>query len=161
MKKKGIGRFFNLFDVIAIAVILALAAVLVLVGRGLGGDGESMEITYVVEIPSIQESMAGLISPGDALVDRIKKYDVGTIESVELSTARVLVNDQINGGASYVEVPDECEAVITIKAPAVVTDTEITVDKGYVIRVGSSVVLKGPGYQISGTIIALNREELE
>ncbi|MGM9521139.1 MAG: DUF4330 domain-containing protein [Oscillospiraceae bacterium] len=158
--KKPRGRsIFNLFDIIVIIVAVVLAAVLFFAKNG-GTEQTSAQTStlhYTIELTGMLNNSAEMIAPGDALVDKVKKYDIGTVQSVEVSNTVKQAEDTINGAVVMSEVPGQQTAVIVVEAQVSETATLITVDGGFEIKVGNSVSVKGPGYWGSGYIIAVER----
>ncbi|MCD7902587.1 MAG: DUF4330 domain-containing protein [Oscillospiraceae bacterium] len=154
---------FNLFDIVVIAIIVVLALALCL-SRSSGGSASgdtasgSRTVRYMVEFTGIQNGAAALMQPGDELVDKIKKYDIGTVVSVEIDNTRKLTQDYTNGGMVDSALETQQTATAVIEAECTETDADILVSGGYAIKVGTSVSAKGPGYQYSGTIIGIERD---
>jgi hypothetical protein len=158
-KKKGIRSIFNLFDIVVIVLAIVLALVLYVSKSG-GTEqvvADVQTIRYTIELTGMVNDSADLISAGDELVDKVKKYNIGTVESVEVSTTVVQANNMIDGTVITSEVPSQETARIVLTAEATSTDTQITVDGGYVIRVGLPVNVKGPGYWGTGYILSIDR----
>ncbi len=161
MKKKS--SIINVFDICVIAVAALLAGVLFLLGGGetqSAGDGEenlSSTVTYTVELTGMMNNSAELVSVGDELVDRVKKYDVGTVTDVTVQNTVRQVSNLIEGGSAPAEMERLQTAIITIEAPCTQNDREITVGGGYTVRVGTAVSLKGPGYYGTGYIVGIER----
>ncbi len=156
-KKRSV---FNLFDIVVLLVIVVLAAVLIMIRSG-GAEqvfAEPQPIHYTLELTSLINGSGSDIKVGDQLMDRIAKYDIGVVEEVEVTPMRNLVSDLENGTLVLREVPDHENVYVTLSADAIITDTEITVSTGYIIRVGSSVSVSGPGYQAAGTIVAIRED---
>ncbi len=160
-KKTGRRSFFNVFDIVVLAIVVALAVFLFLAREGLGGRASKKDITYVVEFGAVHETMAPLIQEGDVLVDKIKKFTVGTVEKVEFLPAETFVPDLVNGGLVKVEEYHYKRVLVTISAEAKVTEADVMVDNGFLVRVGMGVTLRGPGYECAGFIIEMDRGELE
>ncbi len=160
-KKTGRRSFFNVFDIVVLAIVVALAVFLFLAREGLGERASKKNVIYVVEFTAVHENMVPLIQKGDVLVDKIKKFSAGTVEKVEVFPAENYISDLVNGGLVKVEEPHYNRVLVTLSAEADVTDMEVMVDNGFPIRVGLGVVLRGPGYEYSGFIIEMNRGELE
>lgn len=162
-KKKH--SLFNVFDIVVILIALVLFAVLFF-ARSSGGDTsddtasvKSGTVTYTIELTGMVNGSAELVSVGDELVDKVKKYDVGTVTAVEVSNTVRQVQDLINGGTVESEMSTQQTATITVEAPCTETETDILVAGGYVIKVGLSVSVKGPGYYGTGYIVGVERGE--
>lgn len=161
-KKKGPGRIlgiFNLFDIIVIAVAVALAAVLLLTRSG-GVEqvvAQTTTVHYTIELTSMANGSAGLIAPGDPLVDKVKKYNIGTVTDVEVTDTETLTNDLENGEVKLTTSPGLQTATVEVEVQAAETSSQLTADGGFVLRVGQSVSVRGPGYWGTGYIVAVER----
>lgn len=160
-KKPQKRSILNIFDIVVIIIAIALAAVLFLYKSG-GTEAvlaETGTVTYTIELTSLQNYSTDLISEGDKLVDNIKKYDIGTIKSVDVTNTVRQAKDMESGATYDVELDSLKTAIIVVESECTETDTQITVAGGYTIRVGLSVNVKGPGYYGTGYIIAVDRGE--
>lgn len=146
---------FNLFDVVVLAIAVILAVILVVFSRGVGK--ESTTVIYTVEFTNMQNDSASLIQPGDSLVDRVKKFDLGKVLSVEVGPTYTQRNDQMEGGSR--EVPSQIlqTATVVIEAPAIETEQDFLVSGGFLIKIGTSVSAKGPGYSCYGTVLKIEK----
>lgn len=160
MKQKKY-RILNVFDLVVIALCVVLAAVYLL-GRN-GGTaavvGSSRTVTYTIELTYLQNSSGALIQPGNKLIDNVKKYDMGEVTAVRVEPSTQQVQDFVNGGYHAVESQRLETAYLTVTAPCTETDTEILVNGEYLIRVGTSVSVKGEGYFGTGYVLAIDRED--
>ena len=159
-KKKGILRFFNLFDIILIGVIVILAVVLVFLSRTGEVDESSSHgtVTYVLELRRMENGSEEMVKAGDRLTDKIKKYDIGTVTNVEIKDAVSLQDDILQGASGDAVFPSGKDVYVTVEAPCTESGTAITVGGGYTIRVGRDVSVRGPGYFGAGYIIDIVRE---
>lgn len=165
--KKGIFKILNLFDLALIAIAALLAAVLLL---NRGGDtsgaitGESqtrVRVRYTVELTGIRNGAASTIKAGMPVVDKIKKYSMGTVESVEISPTVRTVTDESRNVRVSVPVPGQETATVVITTEAVETDKDITVDGGYIIKVGLPVNVRIPGLSAQGYIMNIERGDAQ
>lgn len=163
MENKKKLRFINLFDIIVLALAAGLLAILLLVGRNTGATEPVATNTYTcrytIELRNMVNNTAELIEVGDTLVDKVKKYDMGKVVSVEVVPTTNQVQNVEDGTIITAEVPGLQNAVIVVEAVASETDTQITVDGGYLVRVGLGISVRGPGYWGTGNIIAVERSE--
>lgn len=148
---------FNLFDVVVLLVAVALGAILLLASRG--SDKSETTVRYTVEFTNMQNNTAELLQVGDELEDRVKKYDLGTIISVEVGPTVNYLADQVNGGSHDQLSKTLQTATVVIEAPASETEQEILVSGGYEIKIGTGVSAKGPGYSCYGTVLAIELVE--
>ena len=152
----------NFFDFVIIAVVIALAAAYAVHRIGGGSavstsSSETRELTYTVEITDLDENTKAMIHKGDGLIDKVKKYEIGTVEDVKFYPFRRLTEDKDSGRYIYAEEPDRCNASLTVKVKCTDDGTTLTADSGFEIRVGQGVSLIGPGYSGAGYIINVER----
>lgn len=159
-KKKSWRDLFNLFDVVVILIILALGAVLVLFS-GKGSKAAASTVRYTVEFTNMQNGTASLIQAGDSLVDRVKKFDLGKVVSVEVSDTVRQVQDFEHGGMKEVTSETRQTATVVIEAAASETEQDILVSGGYLLKIGTQVSAKGPGYFCSGVVLAIERSDAQ
>jgi len=158
-KRSKIFRFLNLFDIILILLIIIGAAVLFF-SRSQSPDAPTAEvntITYTIEITGLFGDTAELIAPGDSLVDRVKKYDMGTVVDVEFYPTVRQSENRESGGMIDAELSTQNSALLTVSSTCTQTATAITLTGGYVIRVGTAVSVRGPGYHGTGFILSIER----
>lgn len=150
-------NLFNLFDVIVLLVAVVLGITLLLFTNG--NNQSTATVRYTVEFTNMQNGTASLIQEGDELEDRIRKYDLGKVLSVEVSPTIIYVADTVNGG--YYEVASTTfeTAMVVLEAPVTETEQDILVSGGYNIKIGTSVSAKGPGYSCYGTVLAIELME--
>ena len=154
----------NFFDIIIIAVVVALAGTYAIHRIG-GGNAvstsstETRELTYTLEITDLDENTRSLIHEGDEVIDKVKKYEIGTVQKVEIYPFRRLTEDKDNGRYFYSEEMDRCNALLTIRVKCQDDGETLTADSGFEIRVGQSVSLVGPGYAGAGYITSIERVE--
>lgn len=162
-KKKS---FFNLFDIVIIGIALVIAALFLMWqykdSAAPAADEEapaSKTVQYTIEITSMYDTTAELINVGDQLTDNVKRGDMGTIVSFTVeNTVRSTKN--IETGEFFMsEVPWLKTAKIVLEAECTETDSAITTQGGFQVRVGDAVSIKGPGYAGKGTLIDIDRGE--
>lgn len=163
-EKKGILKFLNLFDIIVIVVIAVLAAVLIFVGKEAeanknadAGAEKEGTVTYVIEFKKMGNGSEKLIKVGDQLVDKIKKYSIGTVVDVEVKDAVGMKENIIDGTVSETEYPEGKDVYVTVEAPCTENEYSIVVGGGYIVRVGKSASVRGPGYSSPGYIVDVVR----
>lgn len=160
----------TLFDIVIIAVVVVIGVVLVWFTGMTGGSGSTGEesqgsstsgtLRYTIELRQMVGESAYLIQEGDALVDGVRKYNMGTVVSVEVGDSITYSHDMENGTYVPVPVPGYLTATVVVESPYTDNGTEIVVDGGYVIRSGVSVQVRGPGYAGTGEILTLERGDL-
>lgn len=146
---------FNLFDVAVLAVAVLLGVVLILISRGAGK--EQTTVLYTVEFTNMQNGSASLIQPGDSLVDRVKKFDLGKVLTVEVGPTYTQIENRLEGGSHEIASQTLQTATVVIEAPATETEQDFLVSGGFLIKIGTSVSAKGPGYSAYGTVLKIER----
>ena len=154
----------NFFDIVIIVVVVALAGAYAIhrIGGGSAVNSsstETRELTYQLEITDLDENTKALIHEGDEVIDKVKKYEIGTVQKVEIYPFLRLTEDKENGRYFYTEEQDRCNALLTIKVKCQDDGDTLTADSGYEIRVGQNVSLVGPGYSGAGYITNIERVE--
>ncbi len=166
-KKKGLPRIFNLFDLALILLAILIGAALFLsrdknTSGALTGENQTrIQVRYTIELTGIQNGAAARIKPGAPVVDKIKKYSLGTVESVTVAPTVRDVNDETRDVVASAPVPGQETATVVITAEAAETETDIIVDGGYVIKVGLPVNARIPGLNAQGYIIGIERGEAQ
>ena len=112
---------------------------------------------YTVEFTNMQNGSASLIQPGDSLVDRVKKFDLGTVVSVEVGPTYTLTTNTLEGGSHEVSSQLLQTATVVIEAPCTETEQDFLVSGGFLIKIGTSVSAKGPGYSAYGTVLKIEK----
>lgn len=144
---------FNLFDIVVLVLALVLGAAVLLISKGAGQ--KEITVRYLVEFTNMQNNTAELIQVGDELEDRVKKYDLGKVISVEVGPTVNYLADQVNGG-SHDQLSQTLQtATVMLEATATDDPQSILVSGGYLIKIGTSVSAKGPGYSCYGTVLAI------
>lgn len=152
----------NLFDAIVLVVVLAVGAAAVWFGLRSGGGVSSAARTvqYTIQFQNMTEGSSQLIHPGDALVDTVKNYKMGTVVSVRSEPALVQVLDQETRTYVDAELAGHEDVYVTVES----TCTEsgdggaLLLDGGYDFRVGQTAYVRGPGYMGSGPVTEIVRE---
>ena len=154
-------RKLNFFDLFVILLVLAVACIGYLLSRTASGGGvQTVEVTYIMEANSLDAGFSSLIQVGDTWKESTKNYKIGTVADVYTEPQRTLMSDWENGAFFYTELPDKERAVLTMTCKAKVTDMEILLDGDYVLRAGTTMVISGPGYKFSVTVLQVLREGL-
>jgi len=155
----------NIFDVVII-VCAIIAAVLIInyssrsdSGASIIPAGSQETITYILELQGMRYGSAELIQVGDTLIDKVERRALGTIVSFELIPATTLQSTVTTGDRVIVEIPERTDAILTIRAQATVTDSQISVD-GFAVRVGARVSANGPSYNGLGFVSYVERSDL-
>lgn len=168
-EKKRIKWKLNLFDIGLVAVVLA-AAVGVLAWKFVGSNQTAVDpdsgvtvpkntqtVHYVVELEQLHQQTAEMIAEGDEIYERTKKEFMGTVQSVEVTPARTLTKNELEGTFQFVEVPERYNVVMEVTAQAVDREDGIVLESGLEARAGTSVRVLGPGYYGAGYILSVER----
>lgn len=163
--KKNFRFKLNLFD--GIVLVLALVAVAVLGFLTLkpaaapeeGGAADASTVRYTVRFDAAIAGTGASITPGDVLEDSIKNYKLGTVESVEVRTARVKTHDEENKQVVYCDVEGLEDVYITVVASGTLGDDAVILDGGYNLRVNAVAYIRGEGYLGYGPVISIERGE--
>lgn len=163
MENKKKRSIFNLFDIVVILIAAVLAVILLAPRKAPAPAGDDTaaggKVRYTIELSEMRNGTEQLIQPGDTLVDKIKKYDMGTVESVEIRPAIRQGEDLVDGRRVESELSSQKTAIVTVVADCTETDTGITVAGGFEVLVGVPVYAKGPGYYSAGYIIGIERND--
>jgi len=168
-EKKRIKWKLNLFDLVLLAVVV-LAAVGLLAWKFAGSGQTEVDpnsgatipkgthtVRYVVELEQLHRQTADMIAAGDEVYERTKKERMGTVQSVEVDTARTLTKNELEGTFQFAEVPERYNVVMEITAQAVENDDGIVLESGLEVRAGTAVRVLGPGYYGAGYILSVER----
>lgn len=159
----------NLFDVIFIACVLIVGMLVISIfGRGDSGGGiftpsQQETVVYTVLFERMTGDSATLIRPGDELVDKVENRMMGTVIGVEVVPSTMLQINFHTGERMLSPLPTEYAqaALVTIRANASITSSQITLDSGFVVRAGVRVSANGPLYNGHGFIVDIERGEAE
>jgi len=153
----------NLFDVIFLIIALAAAAVIIIYSLDLGGSiiggGSRETVVYTMEFREMLPEAAELIKPGDTLIDKVERRPLGTVLSVELTPSLLSQKDWVTGNLVVSEYPGRTTAIVVISSQASVTDRRITLDGGFIVRVGKWATANGPLYNGSGFVLHIERDD--
>jgi len=153
----------NLFDVIFIIIALAVAVVIIIYSLSSGGSimagGTRATVVYTMEFREMLPEAAALIKPGDTLVDKVERRPLGTVLSVELQPSQLSQKDWVTGDLIISEYPGRTTAIVVISSQASITDRRITLDGGFIVRVGKWATANGPLYNGSGFILYIERDD--
>ncbi len=154
----------NFFDIVIIIVVIALAGAYA-VHRAGGGSAvgtstvETKNVVYQLEITNLDKNTESLIKKGDSVMDKVKKYEIGTVQSMEFYPNKRLAEDKTNGRLIYTVEPERYSALLTIEVVCKDDGETLTSESGFEIRVGQGVSLVGPGYSGAGYITSIERDD--
>ena len=153
----------NVFDIVFVIIVLVAAWLVISYlgrsGRSVAITGATETIEYTIELTDMIADTAYLIRPGDALVDNVQNRQMGTIVSVDVIQTMRLEKNFVTAERVVSEVPGRLTAVITVRAGATITENQITIPGGFIIRVGTRISVNGPNYHGSGFIIDVERND--
>ncbi len=160
MEQKKFRLRLNLFDGIVLVLALAVGAFLMWTAMKPEVPAEvistsNSNIRYTVRLQRCVPGTGDLIQVGDELADNIKNYVIGRVTAVETVPDRRRVLDRENLRMVWVETEEFEDVLVTLEAPCQITDSAITLDGGFQVRVGNSVHMRGVGYMGSGPVVAL------
>ena len=153
----------NLFD--GIVLVIGLVAVAVL-GYFMLKPAAPTEATpgvntirYTVLIEGAIEGTGDQIKPGHVLVDSIKNYNIGTVESVETTVSRIKTFNESEQRFVYAEQQGLEDIYITITTPATIGENAVILDGAYSLRMNAIVYIRGEGFVGYGPVVSIERGE--
>lgn len=157
----------NLFDGIVLALALCVAMFLAYTAlkpaspavQEPGAVPAASTVRYTIRFQRMLEGTGELVQPGDALVDNIKNYDLGTVVSTEIKPAVTQVVDQVSRRKVLAEMPGYEEVYVVVESDCTrASDGSVTLDGGYKLQVNNTAYIKGAGYMASGPITDMEWE---
>lgn len=161
MEQKKFRLRLNLFDGIVLVLALAVGALLLWtavkpeIPADEAAPSSTSSVRYTVRLQRCIPGTSELIRDGDQVADNIKNYAIGKVVDVEAVPYRRRVLDRENFRSVWAESDRYEDILLTLEAPCQITDSAITVDGGYQLRVGTTAYLRGLGYMGSGPIVAI------
>lgn len=150
----------NLFD--AAVLVAAVAVGVFLLWRAVKPQAPvetAPEVTstvrYTIRFQRWAEGTSALIQDGDALVDNVKNYELGQVVSSQAAPSESVALDQENRIYRQAVIEGYEDVLVTLESPCVSSDENIQVGGGFIVRVGVTAYVKGPGYMGSGPIVAV------
>ena len=158
MEQKKFRLRLNLFDGIVLALALAVGAFLLWTAMkpqipDEAAPASTSSVRYTVRLQRLGTSE--LIRTGDQVADNIKNYVVGEVTAVEAVPCRRRVLDRENLRKVWAETDAFEDILLTLESPCQITDSAITLDGGYELRVGSTAYLRGIGYMGAGPVVSI------
>ena len=153
----------NLFDGIVILIALAVAAVMFytqLKPAATRGDAATIVASttqYTIRLQKTLPGTADLIKQGDALVDVVKNYDLGTVVSATAMPATDIIINEDAKAYVTAEIPGYEDIEVVIESSVTYGEEDTLVGSGYKLRVGEKIYVRGPGYLGSGEVWAMER----
>lgn len=162
-ENKGFRLKLNLFDGIVILLALAVAAVLLYMNlkpAAPAGDTSTPAAATTQYTIRLQKTLPGtgeLIEAGDALVDVVKNFELGTVVSATVMPATdSIINEEAKAYVTA-EIPGYEDIEIVVESSVTYGEENILVGSGYKLRVGEKIYVRGPGYLGSGEVYAIER----
>ncbi len=131
---------FNWIDALVCVLIVALAAgaVYKFSVSGQSGIASAAEpISYTIYLAGARQGTVDAIQPGDTLYDNDSGNAIGTIESVEVKDASVVIPDNTSGTAAMGTVEEKYDLYITVSASGSINGGAYYVNSNYQLNVGS------------------------
>ena len=162
-ENKGFRLKLNLFDGIVILLALAVGAVLLYMNlkpAAPAGDTSTPAAATTQYTIRLQKTLPGtgdLIESGDALVDVVKNFELGTVVSATVMPATdSIINEEAKAYVTA-EIPGYEDIEIVVESSVTYGEENILVGSGYKLRVGEKIYVRGPGYLGSGEVYAIER----
>ena len=162
-ENKGFRLKRNLFDGIVILAALAVGAVRLYMNlkpAAPAGDTSTPAAATTQYTIRLQKTLPGtgeLIEAGDALVDVVKNFELGTVVSATVMPATdSIINEEAKAYVTA-EIPGYEDIEIVVESSVTYGEENILVGSGYKLRVGEKIYVRGPGYLGSGEVYAIER----
>ena len=142
---------FFIFLAIILCVAFAVSAFVSLIGWKKRGDTD--KIVYTVKISALSDEVAGKIGQGDAVIDSVGKYSIGTVIKTEIEEMKIEYGD----GAERRNAADDvgyCNVTVFISANSTNDGSDISTD-GYVIKVGKKMYIRLPYFVGEGVCTSI------
>lgn len=150
----------NLFDAIIILLgIVLIAAVYIFSRPATIQHAATVPMEYIVELNNVPEGTSEFVQVGDIVTDAIKNMNMGTVKAVKAVPYTVVSTDETNRKVVQAPVEGYETVQLTIESNMTVTNSAVTTEGGYIVRVGAQARVKGPCYAGSGFVIETEREE--
>lgn len=151
----------NLFDGIVILIALAVAGVLLWMQMKPAASNAATPATatmqYTIRLQKVLPGTDDLIESGDALVDVVKNFELGTVVSATVMPATDSIIDEDEKAYVTAEIPGYEDIDIVVESTATYGEEKVLVGSGYELRVGEKIYVRGPGYLGSGEVYAIER----
>ena len=153
----------NLFDGIVLVLAVLVAGLLIwsrMKPATPAEDPKTSTLEYVVRFQRWPESTVDMVKEGDKLVDNVKNFNLGTIQSVEVVPATGEVFNENKKSFDRAEVPGYADILVTVVSDAATVGPDmIKLDGGVQLRVGMPLYIRGQGYMASGPVVSIQRAE--
>jgi len=155
----------NVLDFIIIFIVIAVLFVggflFTKINKTTVNKGVPATVEFTVEVKNLSEIAAETFknSVGSEVVYGTKNSDTGVITKVEIEPCKRVAKDLINGTAFWDVIPNEYQAMVTIKTD-IYENEKFFVGETEELRVGVKMPFSGGGIASPEGII-LNLEKLE
>lgn len=167
-KKRGIRRLLNIFDIAVI--LIAAAAVVFLYLRASAQKQEELPehveavtddstVRYTVELSGLTKDETSYIKPGDAVREKTDKYDLGTVESVEISGDTMEWDDYDTLTVRRVPAEGKYVLHITVVGECVRGADGFYLDGKYPVYGGSEIEASFGTAMFKGHVISVERSD--
>lgn len=146
----------NFFDIVIIAIIACIGIGLYVFTHK-DTTLETNQLTYKIELNGAVKGLADYIHEGDILYENTKNYKMGSVVSVETVPYSIIVPDYEDNVYKDSVDPTSDSVIITLNADVTETDNAYAVDGQFIVRAGTEIFVKGPGYAGEGYVIEIER----
>lgn len=171
IKKKGFR--FNLFDTLffGLAIVILVGGywwyntsknVVVESSISFSSTSNYKPIEYTVLIQNVVPGLGDYFKGASRFEDTIKNLSLGTPISVKAIESGRWILDQQKKEYVKVFIEDKEDLEVTLLANAMVTDEGLTLESGYVLKVGTNIFMRGDsGVMGSGIVKWIGRSGLD
>ena len=139
--------------IILLSVFLLLAAFLYAIKPNALFRPDS-ELTYTVCLSMVREEYTQDLHEGDRVLDAVRKTDIGTLLTYNLSPALTETYSKNENRMRMSEYPNRVTLTLTVRAPARHTDRGYSV-AGRTLAVGQKLALRLPNFVGEGVVTAI------
>jgi len=152
----------SIFDIVIVAIVLVAAVAVLMILKPKDVEivsGSTTPMQYTVEVLKMPAGTTELVQPGDALLDGLKNYAIGTVVSAEAVPYTYQVVDETTGVQKNAVMDRYENILITVEANMNLSTAALTTESGYTVTVGTQVTVAGPCYSGVGYVISIERGE--
>ena len=147
----------NLLDVLIVIVIIVAG---IFVWRSFSGGtagGESLGLTYTIELNNLEKNTADAIKKDDKVVISDKEKDTATVVAVSVEPEQDITFNKQRGEFTMVQNPVKYKATVVLQAKGHQTDSDFMIGSTNV-KAGIEMPVKGKGYAGKGFVMSVNAE---
>lgn len=142
-------RKLNAFDIVIIVLLLAVAGAVIYFGVTGGGalfqKNDTVEILYTVRVREIPNDVVLTLDKGDTVIDSVKLYEVGNIESYTTEPSPFYGQNEEEKSTVLGTYPDVKDVYVTVRAEATKSEEKYDVN-GMRVAVGTAIYLRTPHF---------------